>query len=98
MTTEWIEGVRLWDKEALTAPWLGGYSAGSPGAKGTPLSKPDGPVRENDGTGLLKPERNDWKGRSGKGGLGLSLKQVMTTMIDLFSAQMFLWGLVHCDP
>jgi aarF domain-containing kinase len=22
----------------------------------------------------------------------------MTTMIDLFSAQMFLWGLVHCDP
>ena len=22
----------------------------------------------------------------------------MTTMVDLFSAQMFLWGLVHCDP
>jgi aarF domain-containing kinase len=30
MTTEWIEGVRLWDKEALTAPWLGG-GRGSPG-------------------------------------------------------------------
>jgi aarF domain-containing kinase len=98
MTTEWIEGVRLWDKEALTAPWLGDYGAGSPGAKGTPLSIPKGPVRNNDGTGFLKPERNEWKGRSGKGGLGLSLKEVMTTMIDLFSAQMFLWGVVHCDP
>jgi aarF domain-containing kinase len=98
MTTEWIEGVRLWDKATLTAPWLGGYSAGSPGASGVPLSAPNGPVRANDGTGFLKPERNEWKGRTGKGGLGLSLEQVMTTMIDLFSAQMFLWGLVHCDP
>jgi aarF domain-containing kinase len=98
MTTEWIEGVRLWDKAALTAPWLGGYGAGTPGANGMPLSVPNGPLRPNDGTGFLKPERNEWKGRTGKGGLGLSLKQVMTTMIDLFSAQMFLWGLVHCDP
>ena len=97
MTTEWIEGVRLWDKEALTKPWYGG-SKGSPGANGTPLPPPKISTRVNDGTGLLKPERNEWRGRSGQGGLGLSLKQVMTTMIDLFSAQMFLWGLVHCDP
>lgn len=96
MTTEWIEGVRLWDKEALTKPWYGG-SQGSPGVQGTPLS----PLQNStlkDGSGLLKPERNEWRGRTGAGGLGLSLKQVMTTMIDLFSAQMFLWGLVHCDP
>jgi aarF domain-containing kinase len=46
----------------------------------------------------LKPERNEWRGRTGKGGLGLSLKEVMTTMVDLFSAQMFLFGTVHCDP
>ncbi|KAF4626689.1 hypothetical protein G7Y89_g11467 [Cudoniella acicularis] len=96
MTAEWIEGVRLWDKEALSAPWMGGYGHGSPGADGTPLSTPA--VISDNGNGLLKPERNEWKGRSGKGGLGLSLKQVMTTMVDLFSAQMFLWGLVHCDP
>jgi aarF domain-containing kinase len=70
---------------------------GSPGVNGTPLSPPKF-VPENDGTGLLKPSRDDWRGRSGRGGLGLSLKEVMTTMIDLFSAQMFLWGLVHCDP
>jgi len=97
MTTEWIEGVRLWDKDALTKPWYGG-SKGSPGANGTLLPPPRTATRTNDGTGLLKPERNEWRGRSGTGGLGLSLKQVMTTMIDLFSAQMFLWGLVHCDP
>lgn len=97
MVSEWIEGVRLWDKEALTKPWYGGRN-GSPGVNGTPLSSPQTPTRANDGTGLLKPERNEWRGRSGTGGLGLSLKEVMTTMIDLFSAQMFLWGLVHCDP
>ncbi|KUJ14369.1 ABC transporter [Mollisia scopiformis] len=97
MTAEWIEGVRLWDKETLTGPWLGGNGKGSPGAKNTPLSVPTS-TRANDGTGFLKPDRNEWRGRKGKGGLGLPLKEVMTTMIDLFSAQMFLWGLVHCDP
>ncbi|TVY64298.1 ABC1 family protein, partial [Lachnellula suecica] len=95
MTAEWIEGVRLWDKEALSGTWRGG-SGGSPGADGSPLSAP--PILANDGTGHIKPTRDEWKGRNGKGGLGLSLKEVMTTMVDLFSAQMFLWGLVHCDP
>lgn len=47
---------------------------------------------------MLKPDRSHWRGPNGKGGLGLSLKSVMATMVDLFSAQMFLWGLVHCDP
>jgi len=95
MTAEWIEGVRLWDKEALSSTWYGG-SRGSPGVPGNPLSTD--PIIPNNGTGLLKPSRDEWKGRTGKGGLGLSLKEVMTTMVDLFSAQMFLWGLVHCDP
>lgn len=95
MTAEWIEGVRLWDKEAIRGPWRGGYGKGSPGT-GTPLTSSNIPF--NNGTGLLKPERNEWKGRNGKGGLGLSLKEVMSTMVDLFSAQMFLFGLVHCDP
>ncbi|KAL3426080.1 ABC1 family protein [Phlyctema vagabunda] len=99
MTTEWIEGVRLWDKEALTAPWYGGYGKGSPGADGSPLSVPAQQTLAGRNTAEhLKPERNEWKGRTGKGGLGLSLKEVMTTMVDLFSAQMFLWGVVHCDP
>ncbi|KAI6775401.1 hypothetical protein HG530_002159 [Fusarium avenaceum] len=102
IVTEWIEGVRLWDKKAMTSRWLGGHGNGSPGA-GSPLPKIDleaarrelrtRPYQEN-----LKPERQEWRGRRGGGGLGLSTREVMTTMVDLFSAQIFKWGVVHCDP
>jgi aarF domain-containing kinase len=103
MTAEWVEGVRLWDKEALKRPWKGRSGQGSPGCHGAPLDSPNQPqvepaVRSNTNDEKLKPNRDFWKGRDGKGGLGLSLKEVMTTMVDLFSAQMFLFGLVHCDP
>lgn len=103
MTAEWIEGVRLWDKDSLTRPWKGPRGQGSPGAGGMPLepsSKEEliRALQESPFDGKLKPARDDWKGKDGRGGLGLSLKEVMTTMVDLFSAQMFLWGWVHCDP
>jgi aarF domain-containing kinase len=103
LTTEWIEGVRLWDKEALTKPWLGGYGKGSEGVHGAQLNPPDieairRELRENPNSQNLKPERTQWRGRRGQGGLGVSTKEVMTTMIDLFSAQIFKWGVVHCDP
>ena len=103
MTAEWIEGVRLWDKSRLTGSWEGGWRQPSPGAGGRKLQAPDheNVIQELESHPLderLKPERDYWKGQDGKGGLGLSLKDVMTTMIDLFSAQMFLWGSVHCDP
>ncbi|KAI0805106.1 ABC1 family-domain-containing protein [Xylaria sp. FL0064] len=105
LVTEWIEGVRLWDKSAMTGRWLGGYGNGSAGVHGEKLifTAADkeaarrelrlDPLKEK-----LKPEREHWKGRNGKGGLGLSSKDVMTTMVDLFSAQIFKWGVVHCDP
>jgi aarF domain-containing kinase len=103
MTAEWIEGVQLWDKDRIQGSWQGGWRKGSPGANGAPLSPPDqavmGNVARNDPNNeKLKPDRNQWQGKNGKGGLGLSLKEVMTTMIDLFSAQMFIFGVVHCDP
>jgi aarF domain-containing kinase len=103
MTAEWIEGVRMWDKDAISRPWQGGWRTGSPGAHGTPLDPPQTPVStlQKDARSMdaeLKPDRTWWKGQNGKGGLGLDLKEVMTTMVDLFSAQMFLWGTVHCDP
>ncbi|KAI5289034.1 hypothetical protein KEM54_004517 [Ascosphaera aggregata] len=103
LTTEWIEGARLWDKDTLTRPWRGGYGLGSPGCKGTPLDAPEkrqtpehfasSQTRE-----IIKPDRKWWKGRNQSGGLGVSLADVMGTMVDLFSAQIFLWGFVHCDP
>ncbi|KAK2789077.1 hypothetical protein FQN53_002631 [Emmonsiellopsis sp. PD_33] len=103
MTAEWIEGVNLWDKDALTRPWRGGWQEGSPGCHGTPLDRPgvgisSQPFIDRRRYEYLKPNRDYWKGRNGRGGLGVSLKEVMETMVDLFSAQMFLWGWVHCDP
>ncbi|RMZ81294.1 hypothetical protein DV737_g2570, partial [Chaetothyriales sp. CBS 132003] len=109
LTAEWIEGVRLWDKEGITNKWQGGWRRGSPGSHGTPLDAPgtsaaatrpaiEKQQKVQSDKEQLKPDRTSWKGEDGKGGLGLDLREVMTTMIDLFSAQMFLWGLVHCDP
>lgn len=99
MTAEWIEGVRLWDKDSITRTWRGGWRQGSPGCHGTPLDAPKKQGASQDPrTARTKPDRNYWRGQNNRGGLGLSLKDVMTTMVDLFSAQMFLWGWVHCDP
>ncbi|KAM0473191.1 hypothetical protein ACHAPX_008240 [Trichoderma viride] len=102
LTTEWIEGIRLWDKKAMTSRWLGGRGKGSPGA-GSPLPPIDmdlarRQLRTEAHREKIKPERQEWKGLHGRGGLGLSTKEVMTTMIDLFSAQIYKWGVVHCDP
>jgi aarF domain-containing kinase len=100
MTAEWVEGVRLWDKDGISSPWKGG-EGGSPGCHGSPLDPPDEAIQvlqQKSYPNNLKPSREWWKGADGKGGLGLSLTEVMTTMVDLFSAQMFLWGWVHCDP
>lgn len=102
MTAEWIEGVRLWDKKTLTSRWVGGYGKGTPGARTSlPPVDIDGirrEIRVNPYVEQLKPERQEWKGPRGRGGLGLSTKEVMTIMTDLFSAQIFKWGVVHCDP
>jgi aarF domain-containing kinase len=94
MTAEWIEGTRLWDLETITGKWKGGPD-GSPGAGGQPLKQM--PLQDGQ-NGKLKADRSSWRGYRGTGGLGLTLKDVMGTMVDLFSAQMFLFGLVHCDP
>ena len=103
MTAEWIEGVRLWDKKTITSSWQGGWRTGTPGCDGTPLDPPSleaiVEVPYNDPNNeKLKPERDHWKGKNRLGGLGLSTEGVMGAMVDLFSAQMFLWGCVHADP
>ena len=103
LTTEWIEGVRLWDRDAITKPWYGGYGKGSPGVNGKSLPPPDmaalrAEQLRNPESSDLKPARDEWKGARRTGGLGLSKKEAMTTIIDLFSAQIFKFGIVHCDP
>ncbi|KAH7402752.1 ABC1 family-domain-containing protein [Pyrenochaeta sp. MPI-SDFR-AT-0127] len=106
MTAEWIEGVRLWDKEGITNGWKGSWRSGSPGAGGNKLPPiPQGNIKIDTHApedapkhDFFKPDRTAWRGKDGKGGLGVSLKTTMNTIVDLFSAQMFLWGAVHCDP
>lgn len=103
MTAEWIEGVRLWDKKSITGTWRGGWRQGTPGCHGTAMDPkkaqdPVAKVARNPNIANIKPNREHWRGQRGTGGLGLSLKDVMSTMVDLFSAQIFLWGWVHCDP
>ncbi|KAM3513562.1 hypothetical protein MY11210_002757 [Beauveria gryllotalpidicola] len=102
MTAEWIEGVQLWDKKTMTGRWMGGRGKGTPGAR-APLPDVDmdairREVRTQPNQDRLKPERQEWKGPRGQGGLGLSTKEVMATVTDLFAAQIFQWGVVHCDP
>lgn len=106
MTAEWIEGVRLWDRDSITSSWHGGWRQGSPGAAGAQLPLPESvassidpskPVDESH-PDHLKPARDSWRGKDKSGGLGLSYRPIMETMVSLFSAQMFLWGIVHCDP
>ncbi|KKK15574.1 hypothetical protein ARAM_007434 [Aspergillus rambellii] len=86
MTAEWIEGAGAKAAPAATGPrWI-------------PRKPNQTKPAPRTSTYKIKPERDHWRGWNGRGGLGLSLKDVMSTMVDLFSAQMFLWGWVHCDP
>jgi aarF domain-containing kinase len=73
MTAEWIDGVRLSDREAIKR--LMGEGRGGDSAK-------------INGTGGRFEEVNL------KGGV----KAIMQTMVNLFSAQMFQMGWIHCDP
>ncbi|KAL7948627.1 ABC1 family domain-containing protein [Trichoderma barbatum] len=60
LTTEWIHGAKLWDRDIITG-----------------AHNPSDEISS---------------------GMGLGEADIMTTVIDLFSSQMFKWGFVHCDP
>lgn len=103
MVAEWIEGVRLFDKDTITAPWKGQRGHGSPGCRGEPLDGPSAGTQDivfsDRGEDVhFKPDRKAWRGKDGKGGLGLTTKEIMQIMIDLFSAQTFIFGFLHADP
>jgi len=73
MTAEWIDGVRLSDREAISRLMGEG--------RADYLAKINGTGDRFEGVKL-------------KGGV----KAIMQTMVDLFSAQMFQMGRIHCDP
>ncbi|KAG1734597.1 ABC1 family-domain-containing protein [Suillus lakei] len=83
LTAEWIDGVRLSDRAAL------GRVVGEnlPEKSGGMFADT---VHEEGKNGIPESMR-DVKLKGG-------MRAIMHTMVELFSAQMFDWGFVHCDP
>lgn len=81
MTAEWIDGVRLSDRDGIFLLM---------GEKPPPVSSsymlPD---HASDSASSSLPAFKPLKG---------GVRSIMQTMVELFSAQMFEWGWVHCDP
>ncbi|KAI6152704.1 ABC1 family-domain-containing protein [Pisolithus thermaeus] len=73
-------------RRVLTAEWVDGVRLSDrPGIRKL--------MGEDDGIGLHPPHQS-LEGVRLRGGL----RAIMQTMVELFSAQMFSWGWVHCDP
>lgn len=98
MVAEWIDGVRLSDKESVFR--LMGERMPST-ASSTRPTRID-PIDPLSATALISEPHSSISPASSlhfptkplKGGV----KFIMQTMVELFSAQMFDWGWVHCDP
>lgn len=87
LVAEYIDGVGIANRELLRSPWRDANSVGHP--IGTPRYI----------TARLGPQKPAYTAAGGPiYGLGLNESAVMETMIDLFCAQMFLFGWLHCDP
>lgn len=82
LTAEWIDGVRLSDREALGR------------VVGEELPEKSG--------GMFADTAHEKKNGIPESMYNVKLKggmrAIMHTMVELFSAQMFDWGFVHCDP
>ncbi|KAF8152294.1 ABC1 family-domain-containing protein [Crassisporium funariophilum] len=96
MTAEWIDGVRLSDKPGIFR------LMGQPLPE-TPHSTHGTTIDPLSATLLVGSSPNSHTTPASslvmplkplKGGV----KSIMQTMVELFSAQMFEWGWVHCDP
>lgn len=100
MTAEWIEGIRLSDREGIFR-LMGEQPIGlSPTKPVDPMSSTllvASPPSALSSSSLLSSYTQppvQTNSRPLKGGV----KSIMQTMVELFSAQMFEWGWVHCDP
>ncbi|KAI0645341.1 ABC1 family-domain-containing protein [Trametes meyenii] len=86
LVAEWIDGVRLSDRRAIAR-----LMGDSPGPDSTPAV-----------AGTNSPDSNAAPARTSEADrfprLRGGTEWVMRTMVELFSAQIFDWGWVHCDP
>ncbi len=92
LTAEWIRGVRLTNRQGLLK--LMAVDSNSSSTVGLPskLMTPLGQSR------VLPGPSSNVDVDNSSGSLEGGTKWVMQTMVDLFCAQIFRWGWVHCDP
>jgi aarF domain-containing kinase len=99
MTAEWIDGVRLSDRKGVRklvgekepivdVPTPRAIASASSNEEST-LSLTPSPFVESRPTTVFNFPDKPLKGGT---------KSIMQIMVELFSAQMFEWGWVHCDP
>ncbi|EFI26591.1 atypical/ABC1/ABC1-B protein kinase [Coprinopsis cinerea okayama7 len=98
LTAEWIDGVRLSDKAGIYR------LMGEHEPEYNPIAPPEidplsATALVSTGPATTSPTTTtttafQYPAKPLKGGLS----SVMKTMVELFSAQMFSWGWVHCDP
>ncbi|KAF9260370.1 ABC1-domain-containing protein [Marasmius fiardii PR-910] len=87
MTAEWIDGVRLSDRAGIRR--LIGAEKDITVTKAIVPASVDSPAVHD-----APPTSFTYPPAPLKGGVNF----IMKTMVELFSAQMFSWGWVHCDP
>lgn len=100
MTAEWIDGVRLSDRKGIRklvgekepmvdVPMPIAVASASSDEDTTTLAPAPSPFVESRPTTTFNFPDKPLKGGT---------KSIMQIMVELFSAQMFEWGWVHCDP
>ncbi|THV07102.1 ABC1-domain-containing protein [Dendrothele bispora CBS 962.96] len=112
MTAEWIDGVRLSDRDGVLKLMGERRSFATPEVVPSIVASP--PLPQDSEPGLVNPVLSPTSALSSgltpseippptkfnfpskplRGGI----QSIMQTMVELFSAQMFNWGYIHCDP
>lgn len=100
MTAEWIEGVRLSDRDGIRH-LMGEQTPHQsptkpvPGSVSPTVSSPLPIIASSSESTSTFPT---FQGQTFSTPLKGGVASIMQTMVELFSAQMFNWGWVHCDP
>lgn len=108
MTAEWIDGVRLSDRDGVMRIMGEGGKRLPKTASYLSLSPSDIAPSASGVTGSVFQGGNMSEGKGDIDELPLPLglkkplkggvKELMQAMVELFGAQIFRWGFVHCDP
>ena len=100
MTAEWIDGVRLSDRDGIRR--LMGEQTPHPsptklvpGSMSSTVSSSFPVIASSSESTSTSPT---FQGQIFSTPLKGGVASIMQTMVELFSAQMFNWGWVHCDP